>query len=477
MENIYLEKRNINTYPNKCWFFSPSQKYPEYPFEDLAEEKNEVYDMVRSSLIGLKLDEEHYGMSSWNPLGTYIAPGDKIVIKPNMVKHCTSLEKYECTLTHPSVIRAVIDYCIIAKAGEIVIGDAPIQGAEMELIKKEYHYDLLLEYYRKRGVELHFVDFRDLIVKTVNGIIVTEKEKDPQSEAFVTVNLGKSSKHNESNFHGKFETCGYLNETINLFHCGEKHDYVIAREILEANVIINIPKPKTHRFAGITGAQKNFVGCCSDKESLPHFKAGTSCIGGDESNKNNVIGKLIAYCYRKYLRACKQKETNLAYIYYFLYRLFNMVKKRNHYTHGAWYGNDTIWRTIIDLNKIMLYADKQGVLNEKVQQRKILTIGDMIVAGEKNGPLEPSPKQLGIILSSGNMSMFDYVFCRITGFDERLIPTVYHSIRDNQLSINNWKEIIIRSNEKLYDGKTLENIKFESELHFEPHPFWKEVLR
>lgn len=476
MKEIYLEKREVYSYPETVEMFAPSKRYPEYPFQKISKTPNEVYDMVRQSMIGMGMDQRNIGLPGWNPLGEYIKPGDTVVIKPNMVKHCESLLKYECTLTHPSVVRVVIDYCIIAKAGKIVVGDAPIQGAEMDSIKEEYFYNNLIDYYKEKGIAIEFVDFRDLIVKTINGLIITKKEKNPTSREYITVRMGKESKHYKDSFRGKYETCGYINEEINTFHREERHDYVIAREILEADCIINLPKPKTHRFAGITGAQKNFVGSCSDKESLPHFKAGSSCIGGDETNSNSILSKLIAYCYRKYLWNCKKEKKLKAYIYGFLHRLLYRIKGNKFYVHGAWYGNDTIWRTIIDLNKIMLYADKEGKLIWDMPQRKILTIGDMIIAGEKEGPLEPSAKPLGMVMIAGNAAIFDYVFCKITGFDEKLIPTVYHSVRNTKISIENWEKIKLNSNVKEFNQIELKDADFKGKFNFKPHPFWKEIL-
>ena len=49
-------------------------------------------------------------------------------------------------------------------------------------------------------------------------------------------------------------------------HNEEKHEYYISDYALQADVIINIPKPKCHRKAGMTAALKNFVGLNVRKE-------------------------------------------------------------------------------------------------------------------------------------------------------------------------------------------------------------------
>jgi hypothetical protein len=72
MENVFIEKRDVFTYPLRGHSFGPSQKYPEHPKHELSVDRNEVYDMVRSALHGFGLDADNFGKSSWNPLGHYI---------------------------------------------------------------------------------------------------------------------------------------------------------------------------------------------------------------------------------------------------------------------------------------------------------------------------------------------------------------------------------------------------------------------
>lgn len=474
---IYLEKREVYEYPKANNLFAPSCRYPEYPFEQISDESNEVYDMVRHSLYGLGLDADNYGKPEWNPLGEYIEPGNTVVIKPNLVKNYDDKAQYTCTLTHPSVVKAVLDFCVIAKAKHIIVGDAPIQSADLQQIANDYHYQELISYYQEQGISIEYFDFRNFVSKQEkNGLIIPVVEKDDEPDKCVVVHMGRHSKHYNPDEQKTYETCGYDDAEINHRHNGERHDYVIASKILEADVIINMPKPKTHRFAGLTGAQKNFVGCCSDKESLPHFTLGSPCIGGDESNKNTLHAKSISYFYRRYMQENKDEHYKKAIFYQFFYRALQKIKNRKTYIHGAWYGNDTIWRTIIDLNKIMLYADKEGEIHFDCPQRKIVTIGDMIIAGQKDGPLYPLPKPLGIIMVSRNCAIFDYVFCKMAGFDEKLIPTIHHSIRNNKLSIADWEKVILYSNQEPINGLSIEQLEFEDEIHFEPHSFWKDVL-
>ena len=83
-------------------------------------------------------------------------------------------------------------------------------------------------------------------------------------------------------------------------------------------------------------------------------------------------------------------------------RIFSkLMNSQSQYREGCWYGNNTICKTITDINKIVYYADKYGAIKEK-QQRKVIIIADMIVSGQKNGPLNPMPKDVGIIAVGTN---------------------------------------------------------------------------
>lgn len=84
MSKVVIEKRKVYQYPSIAPFRA-SKSYPEYMFKDMTAEDNEVYDMVRNSFKILGYDAENFGKKEWNPLGKIISPGDKVLLKPNMV--------------------------------------------------------------------------------------------------------------------------------------------------------------------------------------------------------------------------------------------------------------------------------------------------------------------------------------------------------------------------------------------------------
>src|SRR3954468_4419459 len=113
----------------------PGANYPDQPPFDPP---NPVYEMVEAALRNLGLDHGRVGTPDWNPLGEVIAPGDRVVIKPNFVAsknfhQVMQGELLACSSTHGSVLRPIIDYALRAAAprGTITIVDTPVEGCNL----------------------------------------------------------------------------------------------------------------------------------------------------------------------------------------------------------------------------------------------------------------------------------------------------------------------------------------------------------
>jgi hypothetical protein len=113
---------------------------------------------------------------------------------------------------------------------------------------------------------------------------------------------------------------------------------------------------------------------------------------------------------------------------------FSRRLSRDTYTEGSWYGNDTLWRTVLDLNRLLLYADSDGNL-QKERQRKSLTIVDAIVAGEGEGPMSPDSVVCAMIAGGMNPVAIDTVLARAVGFDHSKIPIIAHAYSDMEFPL------------------------------------------
>src|SRR5687768_16332875 len=90
--------------------FHPSEQYPEVPFTGTSGHPNPAYRAVREVLHRLGLDSAGFGTPEWNPLGELVSPGDRVVIKPNFVRHYHRLgQPLECVITHASILRPIMD--------------------------------------------------------------------------------------------------------------------------------------------------------------------------------------------------------------------------------------------------------------------------------------------------------------------------------------------------------------------------------
>jgi hypothetical protein len=133
-----------------------------------------------------------------------------------------------------------------------------------------------------------------------------------------------------------------------------------------------------------------------------------------------------------------------------LYHLIDVTRYlfpyKDQYFEGSWYGNDTIPRTIIDLNKILFYTDKTGNFKNEIS-RKMFIVVDAIVAGEKEGPNAPSPKNSGLLVAGYNPVAVDLICCSAMGFDYKKVPIFKYALNAKKYKIFNGKpeEIMVIS--------------------------------
>ena len=128
--------------------------------------------------------------------------GKRVLIKPNVLR---SSEAAEGIVTHPEVLRAVVEKVEESAPGEIVVGDNPgliSYGANEESFKKTGLWEASKGHYRNIGDDSVHVDFNPDFLPKVS----------------------------------------------------------VSRIVIEADIIISLPKFKTHGLTVMTGAIKNSYG-------------------------------------------------------------------------------------------------------------------------------------------------------------------------------------------------------------------------
>ena len=466
-------------YPKVNELFRPSKKYPEYIFDEISVERNMIYDAVREAFIEMQFDKERINKQDWNPLKDIVKPGMTVLVKPNMVMDSNhSGGGTDCLYTNPAVVAPVLDFVIKAldKSGKIIVGDAPVQECDFEKLICESGYKDLIAYYKNKGINIELVDFRGVISSVKDGIYYSSVQ--PKATGKV-VDLGKESEFYslEESLKKRLRITNYNPDKVCCHHVDDTNEYMISSYVLDADVILNMPKPKTHRIAGMTAALKNFVGVNVRKEYLPHHTIGDYKMGGDESNINGKILNCRSYCIDQKNRAQDAGKYFKSLFWLNGVRFFSrLMNGLSQYREGCWYGNRTISKTVVDVNKIVYYADKEGVIRD-TPQRNILIVADMIVCGEGNGPLCPTPYKMGIIGLGSNPVCFDEVVAKFMGFEALKIPTIVeakntagkkHELFNERES----RKIKIYSNVEEYNVENIDNLKKDALYNLKPANGW-----
>ena len=513
-------------YPDKAPY-NPPQDYPEYPLRGKGYlcENNEVYEAVRRSFRLLKLDEENYGTKDWNPLRNLISPGEKVVIKPNFVLdvHANGADSYGIIssttsrtvgasdvhanegdlysiITHPSVIRAIVDYCYIALKGkgEIIIADSPQANCNFDNLLNKTKLKSISDLYKDvLGFDIRIYDLRPYCWGESSSDII-RLNGDPAG--YVSVDLDGDSELVGLENIKRLYTIGPHRIEAMKYHNNKSHKYLVSKTLLDANCVILVPKLKVHRKVGVTLNIKGLVGIIGDKRCVPHFRVGSPKSGGDAfpdildtkeriildaktissdlSAKKGVIRyfgctvRILLTFLTKLVKTFIGGESSLLQPLYIT--IFgNKDKRKAEFEGGGWHGNDTAWRMVVDLSKIFFFSDSDGNMNMK-PQRRVFSIVDGIVGGEDDGPLVPTPKHCGVILAGFNPVAVDIVATRLMGFDFNRIK-IYRSILDSNkwtvLSNTEVGEICISSNNQAYID-LLEN-KTDRFLNFKPPIGWR----
>lgn len=153
------------------------------------------------------------------PLGgmaAFVRPGQKVLLKPNML---AGKEPEKAVTTHPEIVRAVIRLAQQA-GGSVAVGDSPGSGSPLQVARRCG----ILEVIEETGAT--FALFAESVRIRPRG--------------------------------------------------GTFHELEIARDLLDADVVINLPKLKTHQMMGLTAGVKNLFGAVVGvRKPRLHLQAGT----------------------------------------------------------------------------------------------------------------------------------------------------------------------------------------------------------
>ncbi|MFH1719657.1 MAG: DUF362 domain-containing protein [Planctomycetota bacterium] len=452
--------------------FDPPEAYPELASMGETNEANLVYPMVRDLLQQLGLDHENIGTAKWNPFADIIGPGDKVLIKPNLVthEHFLGREALYSTVVHGSVIRPVIDYVYKALQGRgsVIIADNPLERADFQSLMEFTGIQQLVDKLVQRGYRgLEVIDLRPRILKEDRRGNFYHERLPGDPLGYVDVDLGKDSLFAEFDDDPDVHYYTLADPTVDhmdpkcvresltdKYHNSSTHTYIVSKTILDADVIINVAKLKSHCKAGVSLTLKNMIGMVYQKDCMPHHRPGPPPKGDSFPQypaSHYVASRKLYRTLRKWFHIHRVPG----------FRSFRNILQKNkiligqHTEHGNWKGNDTIWRTVLDLNRIAAYADKAGKMQDTPQRRQFGLV-DGIVSQQGEGPMAGKSVPTSIIVGGLNPVLVDALAVKAVGLDYRLFKSVARAP-----GIDRWKLMGDSEPDLSFPDIELPNIGFE----------------
>jgi len=362
-----------------------------------------------------------------------------VVIKPNFVVH--EFGPYvgsHCLTTHGSVIRAVLDYVLLAagRDAEIAIADAPIQGADFAKIVEQNGIAQIVDFYKQYlGVNIKLIDLRQVraIIDEESSLIRSVERLSGDPEGYAEIDLADESRLASLDCpETRYVVGDYSMADTNSRHRSGHHEYVVSQTILNADTVIAVPKLKTHSKVGVTVCLKNLIGIIGSKDSLPHHRLGKTIRGGDEFPADYPMTWYLS----SRIQQAFQGRVPVP-----LWRTMRSVARgafgagtsmksgaesngngKAYFPSGNWYGNDTIWRTVDDLNRILFFYDRVAADMQDHPVRRYFAVVDGLTSMEGNGPLRGTPRDTGVVLAGDDPLATDMVAATLMGFDWKAIP-------------------------------------------------------
>lgn len=409
-----------------------------------------------------------------------VKPPRHVVIKPNWVLHQSDdRSPIAALVTDARVVHAVTKAAAeIFPRAHITVGDCPLQRADWPLLCEQSGLTPVFEQLKAQFGER--VSFRDLRrdVFAYDGGRLVEVTGAPHGDplGYVEVKLGADSHLEEiSDGADRFSIHDHDRTKTRNNHQRGDHRYFVSRTFLDADLLINLPKWKTHSKAGLTAALKNLVGINGDKAYLPHFSQGAPKWGGDEYWDRGRFTFWAQNTLRQYVRQSPWAH-RLVRPPWLAYKAVRSAILGSHegapadfyVGGGSWYGNRTIWRMIYDLNMVLQRVDRDGLL-QPTPQRTYLCIVDGLICGEGDGPLYPQPRTIDWLICGRDPFAIDTALAWFMGFDPARLPIIEHRAKFMGTA---WGQFDTASLPVTIDGETQPLSSWDVRHDFLPPPGW-----
>ena len=409
-----------------------------------------------------------------------VYPGDWVVIKPNLIKQCSTINpnEWRSVITDPALIEEVCLYVCdqLSGKGKVTICDAPqTDSSFFKILEVSGLEAIAARCQRRTNTKVEITDLRNEEWKNEKGVIVKRQKIAGDLEGTIVFNLGKDGLFYGFSGEGRYYGADYNSSVVRNHHVGELQEYLICGTPIKADVYINMPKMKTHKKTGVTLNLKNLVGINADKNWLPHHTEGNPRTGGDEYPDSSLKRSLE----NAGVKLCRKLAQNLPVMGALLAQLGRSAGEkvfgdgRSIIRSGNWYGNDTCWRMVLDLNRCLLYGSADGSIRSS-NRKRYYSVVDGRIGMEGAGPMEGTPIHSRLIAGGDNPLAVDIVVARAMGFDWRKIPMLREAfnLKSYPIAEGSIEDIQILSDVIEWNGPFIE-VESADFLRFEPHFGWK----
>jgi uncharacterized protein (DUF362 family) len=378
---------------------------------------NQIRELIRLELAHLLLT------TAERPLAGIVAAGQTVVIKPNMVRHFNPSGPLDAVITSPVVVRVLIEaaYNEVGPTGRVIVADSPQNDCDFSaLLATNEWRELLIWAERALGAAFEMLDMRPEEVTMSDGIVVNRRRLPGDPKGEVKIDLGSSSAFFGSPLDAsRLRGSDYDPSVTTSSHADGRHTYSVCRTFLEADLLIVVPKVKTHKKVGLSLAMKNLVGIVGEKNCLPHHTAGFAGHGGDEYPERSL---------RAIVRQWGVERARGLLAHQRAIHLLRMIRRAEGAVlpeivarSGNWWGNDTAWRMVVDLVTILRRQRLDAGL-------PTVFVYDGLVVGEGNGPLAPLAVEFGLLAASDDPVAGDIAVAETLGAVPAEIPLLRQSL-------------------------------------------------
>lgn len=195
-----------------------------------------------------------------------------------------------CLRTHDNFLLGAVEAVLIRQPKSVLIANAPVQGARCDRVvrasfkqkasnlSEKYNIPLCIKYFRRVTFNPRSNNFT-LERNPLKDYIIFEFGKESYLETITT---------NKLRFRVTYYDPDRLSESLGL---GE-HKYCIAKDVFYADVVLTMPKVKTHQRNGLTNSLKILVVINGDKDYPPHHRKGGNSYNGDWYPGKNILHAL-----------------------------------------------------------------------------------------------------------------------------------------------------------------------------------------